>query len=167
MNLCDELDSKLKRDIPPEVDILLTLYVPVENARMYKKQLHSYLKKTIGEGVRIGDRAEFNIANAKVKISIIPNREQSQKKIVGLIINDNSNAHILSNAEVILAGRILDKVEKCRNIKHQGAKWLALFNDYWLADDETYAMALSNICVQHDFRKILVISDTCQVSCIY
>ena len=102
MNLCDDLDSKLKRDIPPEVDILLTLYVPVENTRKYKKVLHACLKETIAKGIKTGDRTEFNIAGAKVKISVIPNRNHSQKKIVGLIVNDNSSAHIQGNAEVIL-----------------------------------------------------------------
>lgn len=167
MNLCDDLDSKLKRDISPEVDILLTLYVPVENTRKYKKELHACLKETIAKGIKTGDRTEFNIAGAKVKISVIPNRNHSQKKIVGLIVNDNSSAHIQGNAEVILADRILDKVKKCRNIKHQGAKWVALFNDYWLADYETYSLALNNISGQHDFERIFVISNTGQVSCIH
>jgi len=166
-NLCNELDSKLKSNVPPEVDILLTIYVPIESARKYKKQLHRCLKETIRKGVKIGDKVEFDIEGAKVKIYVIPNREHSQKKIVGQIVNKNSNTHLLSNAEVILADRILDKIEKCKNIKHQYEKWLALFNDFWLADNETYSLALSNISIQHNFKRIYIISDTCQVYRIY
>jgi len=163
INFCNELDSKLKKDVPPEVDVLLTLYVPVENVRKYKKQLHESLKETIAKGTKIGDRSELNIAGAKVKISIIPNRKYSQKKIVGEIVNENSSVHIQSNAEIILAGRLLDKVEKCKNIKHKGSKWLALLNDYWLADHENYTLDLDNITVQHNFERIFVISATGQV----
>ena len=94
----------------------------------------------------------------RVDISIIPNRTHSEKKIVGVIVNDNSNAHILSYAEVILSDRIQDKVEKCKNIPHKGKKWLALLNDYWLADNDTYSQAIKNISVQHDFEKIYLIS---------
>jgi hypothetical protein len=68
---------------------------------------------------------------------------------------------------VILAGRLSDKVEKCKKIKRQGTKWLALFNDYWLADHETYSQALNNISIQHDFERIYVVSDTSHVSRIY
>lgn len=167
INLCDELDSKLKAMVPPEIDVILTVYVPVGNTRKYKKQLCEYLKNKLESGVTVGDGKEVEFSGSKVRISFVPHRSHSQKKIVGLIVNNNSNAHILSNAGVILAGRILDKVKKCNNIQHQGSKWLALFNDYWLADHETNAQALNNISVKHDFESILVISDTGQVNWIY
>ena len=47
LNLCNDLDSRLRKNIPPEIDILLTLYVPVENGRKYKKELNEYLRKFI------------------------------------------------------------------------------------------------------------------------
>ncbi len=115
----------------------------------------------------MGDRSDVSIAGAKIRISTIPNREHSQKKIVGLIVNDNSSAHISSNAEIILTERIIDKVKKCSKIQYKGSKWLSLFNDYWLADNKTYSLALKNVSVEHDFEKIFVISDTGQVHCIY
>ena len=123
-NLCNELNSKLGENIPPEVDILLTLYVPVENARQYKKQLHQLLKETIGKGIEIGNEFEFSVSGEKVKVDVIPNRKYSQKKVLGLVVNTNSIVHIQSNAEIILSGRLLDKIEKCRNIKHQGLNGL-------------------------------------------
>ncbi len=160
INLCDELDSKLKNYVPADVDIILTLYVPIENVRKYKKELQSHLKKILVKGIKAGDKSEIIIFGSKVHISVVPCRNHSQKKIVGLIVNNNSSAHILSNAEVIIAGRVLDKVEKCKKIKHKGALWLALFNDYWLADHETYAQAISNIKVKHDFENFFVVLDT-------
>jgi ASC-1-like (ASCH) protein len=167
INLCNELDSKLKNDVPPEVDILLILYIPVENARKYKKELHACLKETLAKGIKSGDRLEFNLSGAKVNIAVIPNRDDSLKKIVGGIVNNNSSPHIQSNAAVILADRILDKIEKCKNIQHQVPLWLALYNDYWLADYETYSQAINNISIQHYFEKIFVVSDTGVVNQIY
>lgn len=133
INLCNELDSKLKDIVPIKIDVVLTLYVPVNNTRKYKKQLFEYLKNNIESGVTVGDRKEVEFSGSKVRISFVPHRSHSQKKIVGLIVNNNSNAYILCNAEVILADRILDKVKKCSNIQHQGSRWLALFNDHLLA----------------------------------
>ena len=167
INLCDELDSKLKAIVPPGINVILTLYVPVKNTRKYKKQLFEYLKSNLESGVTVGVRKEVEFSESKVRFSFVPHRSHSQKKIVGLIVNNNSNADILSNAEVILAGRILDKVKKCNSIQHQGPKWLALFNDYWLADYETYNQALNNISIKHDFESVFVISDTGQVNRIY
>lgn len=163
INLCNELNSKMGKEIPPEINILLTLYVPVENARNYKKQLYQLLNDTLRKGIEIGNEYEFNIAGEKVEINIIPIRKYSQKKVVGIIFNKNSSTHIQSNAEIILSERLLDKVKKCKNIKYQGSKWLALFNDYWLADHEMYAAALNNITIEHNFDRILVINHAGQV----
>jgi hypothetical protein len=167
INLCDELDSKLKCYVPAEIDIILTLYVPVGNARKYKSELYSCLKDFIDKGPKAGDREEIKIAGEKVNISIVPNRDHSQKRIVGIIVNKNSDPHILSNAEVILAGRIKEKQEKCKKIQHDGPIWLALFNDYWLADHETYAQAIRNISLEHEFKKIFLVLDTGSVHQIY
>ncbi len=167
INLCNELDLKLKNNVPSEVDIILTLYVPVKNGRKYKSELYGRLKNFIAQNLKAGTREKIKIVDDEVKISVVPNREHSQKKIVGIVVNKNSSPDILGNAEVILLGRIKDKQEKCRKIKHNGPIWLALFNDYWLADHRTYAQALKNISVSHDFEKIFVVSDIGVVHQIY
>lgn len=167
INLCDVLDSRLKSCVPNEIDICLTLHIPVKNARRYKSELYNLLEDFITKNPKAGDRDEVEIAGEKVQISVIPNRDGSEKKIVGIICNKNSNAHILSNAEVILANRIKEKQEKCKNIQHAGSIWLALFNDYWLADHETYFQAIENISVENDFKKIFLVEGTGQVHQIY
>ena len=168
LNLCDDLDLSLRNKILPDIDILLTLYVPVEQGRKFKRELRAFVERTICGNVKIGDKQEIEICGSKVKISIIPNRDYSDKKIVGIIINKNANPHIFSNAQIILADRIQDKNKKCKKIIEKGGKvWLALFNDYWLADHETYANALSTIDMAHGFDRIYVIMDNGEVSQIY
>jgi hypothetical protein len=158
VNLCNELDSKLKSKVPDEIDIVLAIHVPVDNPLKYKKELKKQIEVILEKKTGLGSKHIINVLGHRVDISIIPNRTHSEKKIVGVIVNDNSNAHILSYAEVILSDRIQDKVEKCKNIPHKGKKWLALLNDYWLADNDTYSQAIKNISVQHDFEKIYLIS---------
>ena len=167
LTLCNEMDSKLRKDVPPEVDIILTLYLPVNNPRKYKKELCSYLKNVLDSGINIGDSSEIDISGSKVKISVVPSRSHAQRKIVGLIVNNNSSADILNNAKVILANRISDKVKKCKKIQHQGSIWLALFNDYLLSDHDIYSQAINNISIQHYFEMIFVISNTKVVTRIY
>jgi hypothetical protein len=159
INLCDEINSKLKNRVPSEIDIVLTLHLPVDNPRKYKGELIKNVEEILDKNTKVGDRYKIDIIGSKLEVNIVSNRHYSQKKIVGIIVNDNSNAHLLSNAEAILTDRILDKVKKCKNIKHKGPKWLALFNDYWLADHETYSQAINNISIKHDFEKMFVISD--------
>jgi len=167
IKLLNELDSKLRDIIPSEMEVNLTIYVPVTNPRKYKKELFEYLKRNFENGVAIGEKKEVELSGLKVKISFVPHRYQSQEKIVGIIVNKNSNADVLNNAKVILRNRILDKVNKCKKIQFQGLKWLALFNDYWPANYNTYARALNNISVKHDFESIFIISDKGQVNQIY
>jgi len=156
-NLCNDLNSSFKNEIPPNVDIHLGLYVPVENGRKYKKELYTYLRKFISKDLKAGDKKEIRLSGSKVEIYVVPNRQYSDKKIVGAIVNKNSNANILSNAQVILAERIQDKVKKCKVIKQKVPIWLALFNDYFLADHETYIQALETMNIAHNFDRIYVI----------
>ena len=167
VNLCDDLNSRLENELSSDIDILLTIYVPVENGRKYKKALYVYVRDFISKDIKAGDKEEIELSGSKVRITVIPGRDYSEKKIVGAIVNKNSSAHILSNAQAILADRIQDKVKKCKVIKHDGSVWLALFNDYWLADHETYKQALNTMNIAHDFEKIYLIMETGAVHQIY
>jgi hypothetical protein len=167
LNLCDDLNGQFKDSVPPEVNIILTLHVPIENTRKYKKEIYSYIEHILASGIKVGDRTEKKIAGSLIKTVVVPRHDHAQKRIGGVIVNNNSSAHILSNAEVILADRISVKVEKCKKINHEGSLWLALFNDYWLADHNTYSRALKNIHVHHNFDKIFVVSDQGLVNKLY
>ena len=126
-NLCNSLDTMLKNKIPKEVDIVLAVHVPVKNPRKYKKELKKQLVTILEKDTRIGNSHSIKVLGHRVDITIIPNRSYAEKKIAGIIVNDNSIPHILTNAEAILLDRIQDKVNKCKNIPHKGKKWLALF----------------------------------------
>jgi hypothetical protein len=158
-NICDELNSKLKNIVPTEVHLLLEIHVPVANPRKYKKEIKRQIESLLQKEIKVGDRQLLAISGHKVVVNFLPDHPRYVKKIGGIIANDNSISHILSNAEAILTERIIDKVEKCKNLLHTGKRWLALYNDYFLADTDIYSQAINNISIIHDFDKIFLVSD--------
>ena len=61
INLCDEIDSKLKSRVPSEIDIVLTLHVPVDNPGKYKKELTKKVEAILDKTITIGDRFKIDI----------------------------------------------------------------------------------------------------------
>jgi hypothetical protein len=79
------------------------------------------------------------------------------KKVSAVISNRHSDPNILLNATNILEDRIKMKTEKCKDVRTRPL-WLGLFNDYWLADEDTYRRAMSAITAPHYFEKILIVT---------
>lgn len=167
LNLCNDLNEKLGDKVPQEIDLSLILTVPVQYGRKYKKALYAFVNNLITEELVPGSKEEVVLEGSKVKVSVMPNRHHSSKKIVGAIVNKNSSADILSNAQVTLADRIQDKVFKCREISSNYKIWLAFYNDYWIADHQTYVQALESLDIDHYFEKMYVVMDTGTVHEIY
>ena len=67
-------------------------------------------------------------------------------------------ARILSNVTQILEDRIVTKAKKCDHLRGSAPIWLALFNDYWLTEADTYRLALSRMALEHPFQKILLVN---------
>jgi hypothetical protein len=109
----------------------------------------------------------MEIAGESVGVHIREPRRVDQRQIVGVLENTNASADILRNAKTILAERIYSKWQKMKNIQRSGPKWLTLLNQYWLADIETYRQALTSVKIEHDFEKILFVTDTGDVYVLF
>lgn len=166
LNVCDELNELLSKNIQSDIDLILELYVPVSDPRKYKKELLAYLRTLIGQEIEVGNRLETYLSGEKVSVLVLPHRDR-QKRIAGLVFNKNASPLIQVNAQVILADRISDKVKKCAKIKFDGPLWLALLNDYFLSDKNTYIQAIQSIETAHNFDRIYLIMDTCDVELLY
>jgi hypothetical protein len=81
----------------------------------------------------------------------------SGKKIVGFVANTHSSADIGLNARLVLEDRIRTKSQICAPL--QKPIWLAVLNDYWLADADTYAVAGQQVKFGHCFERIFLVSD--------
>jgi hypothetical protein len=151
--LIEDLNSTIGPLLPSNFGLFIGLEVPVPNPNKFKKTLKAWVGKVALSPV-LGTEHEIQIENSKVTISIVPAQSKS-KKVTGFVANKNSNANILDNARLLLEDRIQVKSEKCKTLTKP--VWLALFNDYWLADSNTYVLAADQITIEHCFSRIFLV----------
>jgi len=164
LRLCDEINEELKTDIPSRVYVLLTISSPLNKIRQTKTDLINEIKRMAQK--KAPNRQVLEINQNKVEIQLILGDRPFGKKVVGMVPNQNSSSDILANVLYILSERINDKVTKCRNIVHRPL-WLALFNDYWLADPATYELAMKKLSVAYPFDKICLVLGSKEVHTLY
>ncbi len=164
LRMCDELNEELSEVIPSGSYVILTLTAPINKLRKFK----SILKNKIIEIVNKGDleQSTFDINEISVKMHFVKGKRPSGKKVIGGVANKNASPHISSNVEFILGDRIQEKTVKCSSVTHRPL-WLALFNDYWLAQPDSYRAAMRQYSTKHPFDKIFVISGNRGVDLIY
>ena len=167
IRLCNELDEELKTQIPTGRKVLLILSAPIYSARKLKPRLSEEIISLVERAGEEDITVEREILNNKITIHHFPEDRSSAKKIAGLVQNEKSDADILANAKTILADRIAVKAAKCNPLTSSGPVWLALFNDYWLADIDTYRQAMAQITYEHPFERILVVSGNKSVTVLY
>jgi hypothetical protein len=132
---------------------ILTLRSPITQVRKVKPLLKNKIAALVGKP--IDGTTEEEILENRISIHITRDESGVHKKVVGLIPNRFSNPNILLNARIILQDRIETKTKKCGAIR--GPLWLALFNDYFLADEDSYRVALSRMSCSHPFARIVIV----------
>lgn len=167
IRLCNELDEQLNNHVPAGRTVLLILSAPITSARKLKPKLAEEIMALVESAGETDVTVEREILGNKITIHHLPEDRPSGKKIVGAVQNNNSDADILANAKAILADRIVVKAQKCNPLISSGPVWLALFNDYWLADIDTYRQAMAQISYEHPFERILIISGNRSVTVLY
>jgi len=163
--LANELNEEFKAMIPDGLLVMLTLSSPILKARKVKTRLAGTIANLVSNAYQ-SEVAEVILGN-RIDIQVVADDRPSGKKVVGIITNANSSPDILRNAWNILEDRIIDKANKCRSLAFAGPKWLALLNDYWLADNETYQQAIESLSVDHPFEKILLVSGNSSVAVLH
>ncbi|MDO6445097.1 hypothetical protein Q4493_04840 [Colwellia sp. 1_MG-2023] len=163
MTLSDHLDNLLKHDIPDDKYVFLILGAPINNIRKTKSELKKEIISQLNSGLV---KQDLIIEKNKISICIHDGTRKTGKKVISAIANRYSDANLLSNIVNLLSDRITSKLKKCKAKAYDGDYWLALYNDYWVADIESYRFAYSKLNIQHDFNKILIIDSYGQVECI-
>jgi hypothetical protein len=145
---------------------MLNLSLPVHDATKFKSTLLRHLEeKLIPQGPAPGEHL-ISVLNAEVGVTWTTQRAGG-KTIFGFIQARNANADIGMNALVILADRIRAKEQICADLSLDCPRWLALFNDYWLADADTYLWAYREAQLPHGFERIYMVTDHGQVTALY
>lgn len=164
LRLCDELNEELQNDIPFDVYVVLIISSPLNKIRQTKIALINEIKSIVQKKAPHKQPSEIN--QNKIEIKLIHGNRPSGKKIVGIVPNQNSNPDILANILYMLSERINNKVIKCTNIVHRPL-WLALFNDYWLAELNMFQLSMQKLSITHPFDKIFLILDNKEVHILY
>lgn len=155
IRLLNELDADVGAHLPEGVGLLVGLWVPVPNASRFKKALTAWVTQ-IAAAPKQGFAEEREIEGSKVSVLVVEQRP-SGKKIAGFVVNRNSSADIGLNARLVLENRIRTKAAVCGGLSKP--IWLAVLNDYWLADADTYAVAGRQLRLSHCFERIFLVSD--------
>ena len=163
--LANELNDELQDKVPVGFVVILTLASPILKARKVKAQLKDKIVSHVSNS-RGKEVSEVILGN-NIDIHVVADDRPSGKKVVGIITNQKSSSDILQNAMGILEDRIVIKAGICRSLAFDGSKWLALFNDYWLADNDTYQQAMGSFSLSHPFEKILLVSGNGSVAVLY
>jgi hypothetical protein len=164
LRLCNEINEILKNDIPSGEYVILTISSPLNRIRQTKIDFINEVRKIVQQ--KPSNKQTIEINKNKVKIQFILGDRPSGKKVIGVISNQNSSPDILANVLYILSERINDKVTKCRDIVHRPL-WLALLNNYWLAELDTYELAMKRLSVRHQFDKICLVQGSKEVHTLY
>lgn len=155
IRMLNELNANVGPKLPEEISLLIGLWVPVPNASRFKRTLTKWVAQ-IAAAPEQGFNEERNIEGSKVAVSVIEQRPPG-KKIAGFVVNKNSSADIGLNARLVLEDRIRSKADICSGLSKP--IWLAVLNDYWLADADTYALAGRQLDLSHCFERIFLVSD--------
>jgi hypothetical protein len=165
--LANELEKELSAVIPDGRMFVLTLRAPISNARRTKEALRGRLISLAARNAHETIDVEETILSNRIGIYLTPYDGADRRKVHAAVANQKSDPHILSNARATLEERIATKSNKCSALAGEKPVWLALLNDYFLADDETYKQALAQISDPHIFDKIVLISGNGSVTTLH
>ena len=167
LRLADNLKSELRALIPAGYSIVLYLRAPISKPRHTERKLKNKILCLVANMTHQTIEAELNILGNKIRIILCSSDGSNREKVYGVVSNQKSDPNISSNAQVILLERIATKAMKCSALERNGQMWLALFNDYFLASDETYKKAIQHIPTVHFFDKVLLISGNGSVATLH
>jgi len=164
IRICDELNEELTNLGVSDKYLILQLNAPVDKQRKFKRNLKDKLLEIIKTD--IFGKISIDVNGHNIKVDILRGSRPSGKRIIGIIPNKNSCPQLSSNVEYILHQRISEKTKKCDKIIHCPL-WLALFNDYWIANSDSYLLAMQKYSELHPFEKILLISGNRKITTIF
>lgn len=161
------LDDELGRLIPDGSAIGLVLSSPILELRKTRSRLAQIIRAHLADLQSLRSDQTIQINGNSITISLTRHGDTQYKKVSAVFMNRSSSANILMNAMHILEDCILTKARKCARLLDRAPIWLALLNDYWLAEPDAYRLVLSRLPLQHPFKRILLVSGDGSVHLLY
>jgi hypothetical protein len=154
IRLLNKLDADIGPSVPDSVSLFIVLRVPVGNGARFRKSLTDWVREIIANP-KLG-AYEREIECSKTEISVVPERPAG-KRIGGLVMpNRLFSRDILRRARRILENRIKTKSALCSELTKP--IWLAMLNDFWLADADCYEEAFQKLKLSHCFDRLFIVS---------
>ena len=152
--MAGEIEAEIAESIPEGTHIFLIIGSPVNNIRKTRQELQRAIVKMIESDENTKD---IELCRNNVSINIYRGWPANESKISSAIANRYSSSNITQNVEAILADRIATKTLRQNRQSKPDEYWLALFNDYWIADAESYRVAYDKLQIPHDFDQIVIV----------
>ena len=162
--LIDQLDKELKSKIPTDKYIFVILPTPINNFKKTKENLSMEILQLIKSAET---KKLVNICSNSISISVYNGNRESGKKIIAALPNTRSSTDIGANVSYLLSDRINDKEHKRKEIDGVAEYWLALINEYWIADEQSYNISYKSLEIKHGFDRILLLNDCKDIHEIY
>ena len=162
----DELDAELRNDVPTGCTIGLVLRPPIVRSRRTRNRLSETIRDLLADPTSFVSDREFQINGNDITVHRMQHGEVHPRRVSGIYLHRSSNPDVLANAKLILEGRITAKSKSCDQLRNRSL-WLALLNDYWLANAHTYRIAMSSLLARHPFEKILLVNLSGSVDQLY
>jgi hypothetical protein len=160
MALGEELNAELRSLIPDGYRVSLIARSPILERAKTERKLTAYFRT-------FPRQHHLQIHDNPISIYLDHHDDPVQKKVTISFMHRNAVADVGANTRYILKERVETKAVKCSHLIARGPLWLALLNDYWLTDADTYRYALSLLSLQHPFAKILIVSGSGIVDTIF
>lgn len=160
IDLIKKYDQLIGPRVAKEFSLLISMEVPVRTATKYRRLVAAWLEETAVAPV-MGKRERRVIEGVPTTITVYP-RLTTGTAIAGAVSNRNSPVDISFMALTILERQLRIKTHLCAPL--QTRIWLALLNNYWLADADTYITAARQIRVDHCFERIFLVTEQGAVS---
>jgi hypothetical protein len=155
--LANDLNDELQSLIPDGYTIGLILSSPIREPRKTKAALAEIIRSHLLDLSSLVPDRKLDVRGNPVTLYADHHGEMQYKKVSAAFMNRGSNPDIQENVAHILEERIAAKSQSCARLREHGPLWLALLNDYWLTDADTYRHALSLMTISHPFQKLLLI----------
>ncbi|MFM9842995.1 MAG: hypothetical protein ACKVOI_08510 [Dongiaceae bacterium] len=157
LRITNELETTIGTHLPEQVSLLVGIDVPIARQSRFLRGMQSWIEELIPT-LTPGMEFATIVAGSKVAISVMP-RETTRRRIIGYVVNKRTSPNILMNAQFIIENRIKSKIATCGSIARTLPIWLAMLNDFWLADAETYQLAIRDMRFEECFERLFVVSD--------
>jgi hypothetical protein len=151
-----ELKLALNELVPEGQRIGLSLSLPILEPQKAKAALTNFLRQNlVKQSLTTDTDVQFFGNSFAIRIHY-----GGGERIFAFIAHRSSNPDVPLNAKAkqVIEECVTKKARKCVGLVGKSKLWLALLNDYPLADANEYKIALAHSAVEHPFEKIVLVS---------